>query len=83
MKKRTKSEYDTKIEPVIEEIKKNKGFGAEIVRQYEKVTGKDIHAQQVYLWLSADAKRRVEPKFSAATSLFKAIDLARAKRNGE
>ena len=65
--------YDKQIEPLIKEISKKRGYAAEVHRQFCKLSKREIKRQALDAWLKPDRATRVEPSFSNACELFKAI----------
>ena len=69
--------YDEAVKPYLRDLEKTDGLLAETTRQFSKIRGRQISRQQVAMWLHSNPASRVEPSFTTAHMLFKAVELAK------
>mgnify|MGYP000872299600 FL=1 len=69
--------YNEAVKPYLRDLEKTEGLLAETTRQFSKLRGREISRQQVAMWLHSNPASRVEPSFTTAHMLFKAVELAK------
>lgn len=67
-----KTNYEKQVDAIIKDASKNRGFIAELTRQFSKLSGEQTSRQQIDAWLRPDVIKRVVPNANTAELLLEA-----------